>query len=150
VPPRRATTADAAAIARMLHDFNVEFGEETPGPEVLAERLTAILPRDDVEVLLAGDGPDGLALITFRPGVWDPGPYAMLDELYVVPELRNRGIGSELLEAAFAVAREHGTTTFEINVDEGDVDAQRFYARHGVAMTEPGKDERALYWFRYL
>jgi len=150
VTPRRATTADAAAIGRMLHDFNTEFGEETPGPEVLAQRVERILARDDVVALLAGDGPDGLALLTFRPGVWSDGPVALLEELYVVPALRNRRIGTALLQRAFDVAREQGSRYFEINVDEGDVDAQRFYERHGVRATDPGTGERAFYYFREL
>jgi GNAT superfamily N-acetyltransferase len=150
VTPRVATPADAAALGRMLHDFNTEFEEITPGPDVLAERLTEMLARDDVVALLAGDGPDGLALLTFRPSVWSDGPAALLEELYVVPALRNRGIGTELLQRAFDVAREHGSQYFEINVDEADVDARRFYERHGVSSTDPGSGERALYYFREL
>ncbi|HEV2812675.1 MAG TPA: GNAT family N-acetyltransferase [Solirubrobacteraceae bacterium] len=148
--PREATAADAAALGRMLHDFNVEFDEATPGPEVLARRLTEMLARDDVVALLAGDGPDGLALLTFRPGVWSDGPVPLLEELYVVPALRNQGIGTELLRRAFAVARERGAEYFEINVDEGDVEARRFYERPGVMPPDPGRDERSLYYFRTL
>jgi hypothetical protein len=35
-------------------------------------------------------------------------------------------------------------------VDEGDVDARRFYEAHGFSNTEPGEDERLLYYFRTL
>ena len=38
----------------------------------------------------------------------------------------------------------------EINVDEGDVDARRFYERHRFAATDPDSGERALYHFREL
>ncbi|HEX8086354.1 MAG TPA: GNAT family N-acetyltransferase [Solirubrobacteraceae bacterium] len=148
---RRAEPADARALARRLHDFNTEFDEPTPGPEVLTERIERLLGRDDAAILVAGDDHlDGLALLTFRPGVWDPGPVTLLEELYVRPPLRNRGIGTELLHAAFALAREHGSTTFEIHVDEEDVDAQRFYERHGVKPVEPGREYRAFYYSRTL
>ncbi|HEX8121350.1 MAG TPA: GNAT family N-acetyltransferase [Solirubrobacteraceae bacterium] len=148
--PRAATPADARAIAELLDAFNREFGDPTPGADVLAQRLEAMLARDDVVALLAGDGPDGVALITFRPSVWDDGPVALLEELYVKPDLRNRGLGTELLHAAFALARDHGSQTFEINVDEVDADARRFYERHGVLPTEPGRDGHALYYSRAL
>jgi GNAT superfamily N-acetyltransferase len=125
----------------MLHDFNTEFGEESPPVDVLAERLERLLAGDDMVALLAGD--DGLALLTFRPTVWDAGPVALLEELYVKPQLRGRGIGGELVECSFALARERGCETYQVNVDEPDVDAQRFYEAHGVARD-------ALYFERRL
>ena len=136
--------------AKMLHDFNVEFATPTPGPDVLAGRLRALIPRDDVLVLLAGDPPAGIALLTFRPSVWDAGPVALLEELYVRPDLRGRGIGHTVLERAMAIARGRGSQTFEINVDEDDTDARRFYEVHGFSNTEPGRTDRLLYYFREL
>ena len=50
-------------------------------------------------VLLAGEGPDGLSLSASAPRVWTGAPEAHLQELYVVPSLRGRGIGRALLEA---------------------------------------------------
>ncbi|HEX8205881.1 MAG TPA: GNAT family N-acetyltransferase [Solirubrobacteraceae bacterium] len=143
---RAATPADAPLLARMLHDFNTEFGEPSPEVEVLARRLESLLARDDVAALLAGE--EGLALLTFRPTVWDEGPVALLEELYVVPDRRGQGIGGELIEHAFAVSRERGAETFQVNVDEPDVDAQRFYEAHGVSATVDG--ERAFYFERRL
>src|SRR5262245_33489153 len=35
IPIREATVEDAAVLARLLHDFNVEFEAETPGVEEL-------------------------------------------------------------------------------------------------------------------
>jgi GNAT superfamily N-acetyltransferase len=147
---RLAEPADAAEVAEMLHAFNVEFSTPTPGSAVLTERLRGLLPRDDFVVLLAGDPAVGLALLTFRPGVWDAGPVTVLEELYVRPDLRGQGIGHGLLDRAMAIARERGSATFEINVDEGDIDARRFYERHGFSNTEPGETERLLYYFRAL
>ena len=137
-------------MAEMLHAFNTEFATSTPGPEVLGDRLRGLLARDDVAVLLVGDPPAGLALLTFRPGVWDAGPITLLEELYVRPDLRDGGRGSALLHRAFDLARERGSETFEIHVDEGDTDARRFYERHGVSRTGPDQDEPALYYFRPL
>ena len=36
---RRATPDDAADVARLLHDFNTEYDEESPGVAVLTERV---------------------------------------------------------------------------------------------------------------
>ena len=147
---RRATPDDAAVVASLLHDFNVEFATPTPGVEVLAERLGRLLDGADVIALLAPEPAAAVALMTFRPNVWYDGPVALLDELYVRPDLRGRGIGSALLACACGLARDRGAGLMEINVNEGDVDARRFYERHGFSCTEPGGTERMLYYEREL
>ena len=48
----------------MLHDFNTEFGVASPPVEVLADRLRALLAGEDTFAILAGDPPEGLALVT--------------------------------------------------------------------------------------
>jgi GNAT superfamily N-acetyltransferase len=150
IAARLAGLADAAVVADLLHAFNVEFDTPTPGTEVLTTRLRRLLVRADVAVLLAGEPSVAVALLTFRPGVWDDGPVALLEELYVQPQRRCRGIGGAVLERAMAIARERGSATLEINVDEGDTDARRFYEAHGFSNTEPGETERLLYYFRSL
>jgi GNAT superfamily N-acetyltransferase len=149
-PVRRATPADARAVAGLLHDFNEEFATPTPVPAVLARRLRPLLAGGDVVALLAGEPPSAVALMTFRPNVWYDRPVALLDELYVRRDLRGRGIGGALLTTACELARARGAGLLEINVDEGDVDARRFYERHGFACGEPGGGERELYYSREL
>jgi len=150
IVPRNGGVAEAAMVARLLDAFNREFDTPTPGTAVLAERLARLIAGGDVVALLTGDPAVGLALLTLRPNVWYDGPVALLDELYVAPELRGRGLGSALLAAAEAVTRQRGGEVLEINVDGHDVDARRFYERHGYANSEPGKDEPLLYYFREL
>jgi GNAT superfamily N-acetyltransferase len=142
--------ADAHTVAGLLDDFNREFETPTPGPAVLARRLDRLLAGDAVVALVAGDPVAGLALLTLRPNVWYDGPVALLDELYVVPDRRGRGIGSKLLAAAEDVTRERGGVLLEINVDGIDHDARRFYERHGYRNTEPGQDEPTYYYYREL
>jgi|SRR5262245_10377070 len=148
--PRRATTDDVSVVAQLLHDFNNEFGTPSPGPDVLAGRLRTLLAKPETIAILAGMPAVAVALITLRPNVWYRGRVALLDELYVVPSLRNRGIGSAIVDHVMSTLPEHGVDLIEINVDEGDVDAQRFYQRHGFASTEPGSAERSFYWFQEL
>ena len=147
---RVASTADAATLAALLDAFNREFDTATPGIAVLSERLKALLADDSVHAVIAGDPAVGCALLTLRPNVWFDGPVALLDELYVVPELRNRGIGTDLLHAGEQLARAHGCQLFEINVDGADTDTRRFYERHGYSCIEPGQTEPALYYSRDL
>lgn len=149
-PPRLATVDDAGEAAHLLHDFNVEFDTPSPGPVTLTARLRALLAGTSTFAVLGGQPACSLALVTLRPNVWFDGPVALLDEMYVVPARRGHGIGSAVLELATTTARGHGAELFEINVDEGDVDARRFYERHGFSCLEPDTGERAFYYQRQL
>ncbi|HWG98307.1 MAG TPA: GNAT family N-acetyltransferase [Pilimelia sp.] len=149
-PVRRAAPADAPTVAELLDAFNREFHTPTPGPEVLASRLRGLLAGDDLVALLTGSPAVGLAVVSFRRGVWYDGPVATLDELYVHPDLRGRRHGHALLTAACELARQRGAETLEINVDGEDVDARRFYEAHGFRNVEPGADEPMYYYYRDL
>lgn len=140
---RLATVADARDVARLLHAFNVEFETPTPRAEVLAERLAALLVRADSFAVVAGSPPNAVALVTLRPNVWS-GTVALLDELYVEPDARSQGIGASLLELVMAEAADRGATELEVGVDEPDVDAQRFYARHGLPLVDVETGDRAF------
>jgi GNAT superfamily N-acetyltransferase len=148
--PRLATADDAEETARLLHDFNSEFGDPSPGVEVLAARLRVLLEGDETFAILAGTPAVAVALVTLRPNVWYVGQVALLDELYVVPHLRGRRIGSATIDRLMSISRAKGVDLIEINVDEGDVDAQRFYERHGFSSMEPGSTERAFYYSQEL
>jgi hypothetical protein len=52
--------------------------------------------------------------------------------------------------AAEETTRQRGGELLEINVDGDDVDARRFYERHGYRNSEPRSDEQLLYYFREL
>ncbi|WP_228379255.1 GNAT family N-acetyltransferase [Demequina rhizosphaerae] len=145
---RTAGPGDAAEVARLLDAFNREFDTPTPGPDVLEARLRPMLGTPDTVAFLAGEHSVGLALVTYRPNVWHDGPVALIDELYVRPDYRDHGLGTELVDAVVADAAERGCRLVEVNVDEGDGDALRFYARHRFALLQPDTGERALYLAR--
>jgi hypothetical protein len=65
---RHAGARDAHAVAQLLYDFNREFGEPTPPVGELEGRMDRLLEGGDTVVLLAGDGPDGLAVLRLRDG----------------------------------------------------------------------------------
>jgi GNAT superfamily N-acetyltransferase len=134
----------------LLDAFNREFATPTPGPDVLAARLTTLLAGDAVIAFLSGEPPVAVALTTLRPNVWYDGPVGLLDELYVVPELRGRGIGSALLALVEATLGQRGAELLEINVDGDDTDTRRFYERHGYTNMDPGQREPMLYYYREI
>ena len=137
---RLADAGDAAAIGRLLYDFNREFDEPTPEPAALAERLRQLIAGGDTLVLLAGDGPDGLAVLRLRAAIWSAGLECYLAELYVAPASRGRGLGRALMEAALSEARARGADTMDIGVDEPDLAARRLYESLGFSNRVDGAD----------
>jgi GNAT superfamily N-acetyltransferase len=146
---RLATVDDADVLAQLLHDFNTEFDTPTPGALVIAPRVRELLAADATFAVIA-EPALGVGVVTLRPNVWYDGPVALLDELYVVPGRRGQGLGTAMIELLMTECRARGVRLIEINVDESDVDAQRFYRRHGFSDVDPDSGERASYFLQEL
>lgn len=146
-----ATTAEALAVAgRLLHDFNTEYDDVTPGASALAARLTALVAGGATDVLLV-EGTEGAAgaqgtqdaagvgVLRYRPSLWTAADECYLAELYVVPGARGRGLGRVLLRACLARARERGCDWIDLSTSEDDVAARHLYESEGFHATEgPG------------
>jgi ribosomal protein S18 acetylase RimI-like enzyme len=139
-PVRRATAADAEVIGRLLHDFNTEYDDPTPGPERLADRMRELLAGGATAVLLGGEGPDGLAVLRFRPAIWDEALECYLAELYVVPARRGHGLGRALMDAAMDLARAEGANYMDLGTSEADVAARALYESLGFSNREGKRD----------
>jgi GNAT superfamily N-acetyltransferase len=144
---RRACAADAADVARLLRDFNAEFDEPAPSAAVLADRVAAMIAADEITVLLAGSGPEGLALFSLRPSLWVSGPDVLLQELYVVPARRGEGLGRALLEATIEAAREAGASHIELNTSDDDTAAIGLYESFGFTNREGRADGPAMRYY---
>jgi ribosomal protein S18 acetylase RimI-like enzyme len=138
--------ADADTIGRLLHDFNREFNEPTPEPAVLAERFRQLLAGGETTVLLGGAGPDGVAVLRYRPAIWSGGLECYLAELYVVPDRRGQGLGRALMQAAIEIARDQGADHMDLGTSEDDVAARALYESLGFSNRE-GKPDGPLNYF---
>ena len=147
------TADDTTVAAELLDAFNREFDAPTPGPDAIATRLATLLADQTTFALVVAPPTGeivGIALVTLRTNVWYQGWVGLLDELYVVPEHRNRGLGTSLLHAAEAEVVARGGEVMEIGVDGEDVDAQRFYERHGYIDHDEWSDLPSKMYFREL
>ena len=94
-------------------------------------------------------GPDSFAFLAEEDGrlvgyvvgfydephfMWSTGRVGHIDSFYVLPELRGRGVGRLLMEAAYAEMRQAGATMALEMVASNDV-ARRFYEREGFTTT---------------
>jgi ribosomal protein S18 acetylase RimI-like enzyme len=144
---RRADASDAEVVGRLLHDFNTEYDEPTPGPAALAERVRRLLAGGDTVVLVGGAGPDGLAVLRFRLSIWTEGLECYLAELYVVPDRRGQGLGRALMEAAMEHAREQGADYMDLGTSEDDVAARGLYESLGFSNREGKPDGPVNYFY---
>lgn len=147
IPIRRASAADAPLAAHMLHDFNVEYDEPTPGVEELTGHVRDLIESGEATVLLGGAGPDGIAVLRLRTAIWTGKPEAHLQELYVAPPLRGQGIGRALLDATMAAAREAGATGIDLNTGETDTAARALYEAAGFTNREGSPDGPAMLFY---
>jgi len=144
---RRAEASDAATVAQLLHDFNSEYEDFTPGVAVLTKRLAELLADNEITVLLTGDPPAGFALFRIRPSLWSKAGDTYLEELYVVPERRGKGIGGALLDTAIETARQMGADHFELTTGETDTEARALYESRSFTNREGAPDgPRMLYY----
>lgn len=146
IPTTLAEVSDAETLTQLQIDFGDEFDSPEPPFAALLPRFRRVLADPHAFAILSGPrtDPTGYALVTLRPTVYCDDLLAVLDELYVRPALRGKRIGSALLAAAVRETRRRKGGEMHINVDEIDVDARRFYERHGFVNVEPGTDYRML------
>ncbi|MGE2713607.1 N-acetyltransferase family protein [Mycolicibacterium litorale] len=109
-----------------------------------AQRFADYLTDPDRVVLIARDGTRILGYAMLIRGVPDdddvqravaPRPAIELSKMYVLPESHGTGASSALMTEALALARDTGYRCVWLGVNQDNRRAQRFYAKHGFAVT---------------
>ena len=128
---RQVEVAFPTGLAEPLALLEEALRDGDPVPEDFADRLRKAVEAGDVEVLAARaeDQLLGVALLAYRLNVSAGGLFASVEDLYVRPEARRRGVGRALLQAADERSEEHGISYVEAQVEEKE--AERFYAALG-------------------
>ncbi len=131
----------------MLDAFNREYDDPTPGPDAVAERIRELLASGETDVLLIGDGPDGVAVLRYRRSLWTPGLECYLAELYVTPPERGHGLGRALMEGAIARAKERGADGMDLNTSVDDEAARGLYESLGFTNLEGQPDGPSMLFY---
>lgn len=105
---RAATHDDAERVAAAVQALLVELGG-TPGPltamNVAAHELIDSPWAGAVLVADAGDEIVGVLAASWQMAIHVPGSYALIQDLWVHPDWRERAVGKGLLAALFELAR---------------------------------------------
>jgi GNAT superfamily N-acetyltransferase len=130
---RPATPADRAALVGLLLRQLQEHAIETP-EDAIGRAVDRLLDRPEAGRLLLAfrDGtPVGVAALSFVSSIEHGGHSAWLEELYVDPPHRGRGIGTVLLRAACDAAAAAGATAVDLEVEASHGRAAGLYLRAG-------------------
>ncbi len=130
---RLARPEDHAAVTRLLVAQLRDHDIATPEAEVsrAVERLLQDPERGRLLLVADGDRPVGVAALSFVWTIEHGGRSAWLEELYVEPAARGRGIGAALLRAACEAAADAGAVAIDLEIERGHERAARLYERAG-------------------
>lgn len=121
------------ALVRRYWEFEGIGGFDALRIELLLQQLTA--PRAPGEIWVAAEAGQlrGYLILVHVLSLEHQGLMAEIDEFFVEPQLRSRGVGAALLAAAESALRARGCVRVQLQLAHGNVAARQFYERRGFA-----------------
>jgi GNAT superfamily N-acetyltransferase len=129
----KATTRDCHDCGELLLRQLIEHRAE-PSKESLTKVLDNVLSNDSHGFVLLARERDrivGVAYLAIILSAEHCGKVGWLEELYVMPECRSKGIGAALLTAVVERARKLGIVAIDLEVDAAHRRAESLYRRFG-------------------
>lgn len=131
---RPATPADAEILLRLARDFHAEDGHPLdPAVEPGIRKLAAGDPVAPTWIIREAGAVIGYVALSLGHTIMAGGPDGFIDDLYLVPAARGRGIGRRVLAFIEDQARERGYRALHLEVELANARAQRTYAAAGYA-----------------
>ena len=131
---RLADESDVPAILRLMGNLYREDGVvrlEVPAAEHALRGLLAEPGAGLVWVAEQGGEPVGYLAVTFGYSLEYHGPDAFIDEIYVAPAHRGRGVGRAAIALAEGACRARGIGALHLEVERANVRAEALYRRAG-------------------
>lgn len=127
------TAADIPALLPLMQAFcrDEKLAWDAGQRRALLEALLATPATGSVWLAAHPDRLAGYAIIGFCFSLEFGGRFALLDELYVLPPFQGQQLGTRLLQAAEACAREAGCHALRLEVSDDNPGARRLYERLG-------------------
>lgn len=126
---REAAVADEAAWARLWRGYNEFYGAAVPD-EVTRTVWDRILSPDEAvgaKIATADGAIAGFAIRVLHPFTWGVGPACLLEDLFVDPACRGRGVGRALIDALLAECSARGWERLYWHTKQDNATARRLY-----------------------
>ncbi len=117
---------------RALAEYEKLLHEVVATEETLRTQLFGPSPRAEVLLAEIDDQPAGFALFFHNFSTFLSRPGIYLEDLFVLPEFRARGIGKSLLQELARLAKVRGCGRFEWTVLDWNTPSIRFYESLGA------------------
>ena len=129
---RMATPSDITMLA-ILFDGYRQFYKQAPNIERARDFITERLTRNDSWLLVAQQQDELLGFCQLYPSFSSTQAkrIAILNDLYVSPQARVKGIGRALMLAAEELGRNHGLDSLELSTAISNSNAQALYESLG-------------------
>jgi len=129
-----ATMADIKPMADLLHLLLAQEVEFTPNKKLQETGLKLIIENKEIGQLLVLKDEQkviGMINILFTISTALGGKVAILEDVIVLPEYRKQGLGSKLIDAAIAFAKENHCKRITLLTDLENKKAHALYKKHG-------------------
>jgi ribosomal protein S18 acetylase RimI-like enzyme len=148
---RHARPDELDSLVRLIAEFRDWWAKTEPSDDVIREVAARLLEDPQTEFLLAFDETSavGICQVRYRLSVWTGAGDCWLEDLFVTDAARGGGHGRALVEAAIESAGARGCRRIELDVNEQNEGALRFYESLGFT-TEPKPPGRTLFISRPL
>lgn len=137
---RLASEQDLDSLVHLAAAFRDHLGQSTPSEADFRASIAALLQDVGTEFFLAGDAQHGVlgyVQVRYRYSAWTSALEAELEDVFVVPQVRRRGVGLELVQFAIARAIERGCRSMGLNTNERNEGALALYRRLGFRAERP-------------
>ncbi len=136
---RAASPEDLPSLLPMMRSLYEHERLAFPEPTIRAAlgELFASPGTGGVRLVLDDDRVAGYAVVTWGFSTEQGGRFLLLDELFVLPESRGRGVGRRALALLEEEARRDGARAVRLEVGETNARARELYRSAGYA--DPGR-----------
>lgn len=141
----RARSEHETELLAMASAFHEEDGH--PLKESSPRAIRTLLEGSTLgQIFLLREGEEtvGYCALCYTMSLEFGGVVMIVDDLYLKPEVRGRGLGSRILREIEAKARHEGVVQLFLEVEDANEGARRLYERHGFSVRRRHMMEKLL------